>query len=238
MLECVFDNTHCIGERRAKCQPKVSLLPLPPERIRSASTTIWSAPSIRSIRGARSRNGASMRVCHRSGGSNTWESDERTRGERTSGSVGISFLTWSRAAPLATGPSPSRWVPLVIRARLPSRSAWGPPGPSGAGRCLDALYRDGAEPRHQQRGYLDGVGALAMAWFAADIIAIFASRSRSIIGVRMAEVGSRHGWSGARPRGPPALPAHSLRAAISLPAETAAPLRFLLVKDLIGNALW
>ena len=58
---------------------------------------------------------------------------------------------------------------------------------------MDALYRDGAEPRHQQRGYLDGVGALAMAWFAADIIAIFASRSRSIIGVRMAEVGSRHG---------------------------------------------
>jgi hypothetical protein len=34
-------------------------------------TTTWSPPSIRSIRGARSRNAASMRVCHRSGGSNT-----------------------------------------------------------------------------------------------------------------------------------------------------------------------
>jgi hypothetical protein len=47
-----------------------------------------SPPSIRSIRGARSRNAASMPVCHRSGGSNTCESDDRT-----SGSIGIAFLT-------------------------------------------------------------------------------------------------------------------------------------------------
>ena len=28
---------------------------------------------------------------------------------------------------------------------------------------MDALYRDGAEPRHQQRGYLDGVGTQVVA---------------------------------------------------------------------------
>jgi hypothetical protein len=37
---------------------------------------------------------------------------------------------------------------------------------------------------------------------------------------------------------PPALPAPSLRASISLPAETARPLRVLLVKHLIRNGLW
>ena len=37
---------------------------------------------------------------------------------------------------------------------------------------------------------------------------------------------------------PPALPAPSLRASISLPAKTAGPLRFLLVKHLIRNGLW
>ena len=30
-------------------------------------------------------------------------------------------------------------------------------GPSGAERCLDALDRDGAEPRHQQRGNFEAV---------------------------------------------------------------------------------
>ena len=68
--------------------------------------------------------------------------------------------------------------------------------------------------------------------------AIFSSRSRSIICVRMGEVGRRYGWSGGRLRGLPALPAPSLRASISLPAKTAGPLRFLLVKLLIGNGLW
>src|SRR6266550_3914417 len=38
-----------------------------------------SAPSMRRIRGARSRNAVSMRVDQRSGGSKTWESDERIR---------------------------------------------------------------------------------------------------------------------------------------------------------------
>src|SRR6266404_7924758 len=44
--------------------------------------------------------------------------------------------------------------------------------------------------------------------------------------------------SGGRVRGPPALPAPSLRAAISLPAKTSVPLLFLLVKLLIANGLW
>src|SRR6266478_3916525 len=68
--------------------------------------------------------------------------------------------------------------------------------------------------------------------------AIFSSRSRSIICVRMGKVGRRYGWSGGRLRGLPALPAPSLRASISLPAKTAGPLRFLLVKLLAyGDAL-
>src|SRR6185295_10994958 len=56
--------------------PAFEMSPMP-EMTWSASTTSWSAPSIRCIRGARSRNAASMRIVHRSGGSNTCESDER-----------------------------------------------------------------------------------------------------------------------------------------------------------------
>src|SRR6266581_5090482 len=66
--------------------PAFEMSPMP-ERTWSASMTIWSAPSIRRIRGARSRNGVSMRVCHRSGGSKTCESDDRIR----VGSIGLSF---------------------------------------------------------------------------------------------------------------------------------------------------
>src|SRR5262245_4924061 len=40
---------------------------------------IWSAPSIRCMRGARWRNALSIRDVHRSGGSKTWESDDRIR---------------------------------------------------------------------------------------------------------------------------------------------------------------
>jgi len=52
----------------------------------SVRSNIWEG--LISAHFARSRNAASMRVCHRSGGSKTLESDERIRG-----SIGISFLT-------------------------------------------------------------------------------------------------------------------------------------------------
>src|SRR6185436_21064495 len=60
--------------------PAFEMSPMP-ERTWSASTTMWSDPSIRSMRGARARNGASMRAVQRSGGSNTCESDDRINGE-------------------------------------------------------------------------------------------------------------------------------------------------------------
>src|SRR5262245_4286252 len=52
------------------------------------------------MRGARSRKPASMRFVHRSGGSNTWESDDRIR----AGTIGSSWLTkrWSRISPMST----------------------------------------------------------------------------------------------------------------------------------------
>src|SRR5215475_6464432 len=70
----------------SKRAPALEMSPMP-ERIWCSSTTSWSAPSMRSIRGARWRNAASMRVVQRSGGSKTCESDERMR----AGSMGMSF---------------------------------------------------------------------------------------------------------------------------------------------------
>ena len=68
-----------------KRAPAFEISPMP-ERMR-LSTMSWSAPSIRSMRGPRSRNAASMRFCHKSGGSNTWESEDRMKAD----SMGISF---------------------------------------------------------------------------------------------------------------------------------------------------
>jgi hypothetical protein len=64
----------------SKRAPALEMSPIP-ERTWSCSITSWSAPSIRTIRGARSRNVLSMRVVHRSGGSNTCESEDRMSAE-------------------------------------------------------------------------------------------------------------------------------------------------------------
>src|SRR5215470_19881164 len=66
--------------------PALEMSPMP-ESTWSASTTSWSAPSMRTMRGARSWNARSMRVVHRSGGSKTCESDERMK----AGGMGVSF---------------------------------------------------------------------------------------------------------------------------------------------------
>src|SRR5215467_11351897 len=79
--------------------PAFEMSPMP-ERIWSASTTIWSAPSMRWIRGARSRKARSIRFAHRSGGSNTCESDERI----TIGAIGFPPVRQrsSRIPPMST----------------------------------------------------------------------------------------------------------------------------------------
>src|SRR5690348_10897049 len=115
-----------------------------------------SAPPTRSMRGARSRNALSMRVCHRSGGSKTWESDERTRGN-----TGISFLTRSRTQLWQPAHCRQGWARSASHAR-PSTSGWVLPGqapgptarkgPRGLGVELAVLARDQVvregEPRH------------------------------------------------------------------------------------------
>src|SRR6266581_7179211 len=79
-----------------------------PERIWSFSITISSAPSMRSIRGARSRKAASIRVVHRSGGSKTWESDERIRAGTIGRPPRRQDVLESRRCPLAGRDTPGR----------------------------------------------------------------------------------------------------------------------------------
>ncbi len=129
----------------------------------------------------------------------------------------------SRTAELPTSPSRrSHAGPLPLPPQAGGEGVFGRFLP--VTRCSNAVHHEPGS---------EGVSR----FFGADS-AIFSSRSRSIICVRMGEVGRRYGWSGGRLRGLPALPAPSLRASISLPAKTAGPLRFLLVKLLMGNGLW
>jgi hypothetical protein len=154
-----------------------------------------------------------------------------------------SFATSARdQLPLGAERVGVRWGSPVPNSRathliLPAQPRRNPPLPPQAGgerlpagflpvtRCPNAVH---LEP---------GSEGLSR-FFGSDIVAIFSSRSRSIISVRVAEVGRRYGWSGGRLRGPPALPVPSLRASISLPAKTAGPLRVWLVNLLLGNGLW
>ena len=69
-----------------------------PAIIWSFSTTRWSTSPTRCIRGARSRNSASMRSVHRSGGSKTWESEDSTSRSSISGSCsGLRYRDSSRS---------------------------------------------------------------------------------------------------------------------------------------------
>ena len=108
----------------------------------------------------------------------------------------------------------------------PTPPAWAPPSPPGrAERGFSA--GNSLLQCSSSRTRLGG----GIAVFRRRQRAIFSSRSRPIICVRMGEVGRRHGWSGGRLRGLLALPAPSFRASISLPAETAALLRFCLLNS-------
>src|SRR5215475_13283933 len=111
--------------------PGFEMSPMP-ERIWSASITIWSAPSMRWIRGARSRNARSIRFAHRSGGSNTCESDERI----TAGAIGF--------PPARQDLLESRQCPLPLSAR-PDRHGGRPPHATGRARrahLVRGLRRD------------------------------------------------------------------------------------------------
>src|SRR5918993_2432078 len=71
---------------------------------------------MRSMRGALARNAASMRVCQRSAGSKTWESDERTRDGTGISSHLTKWQLWQRASRRQDGGGP--WWPNCVRLRL------------------------------------------------------------------------------------------------------------------------
>src|SRR6266704_4013993 len=106
----------------SKRAPALEMRPMP-EMTWSASTTSWSAPSMRSMRGARSRKAASMRVVHRSGGSNTCESDDRIR----AGTIGLTSSI--RSAPRPAGPQPRDGLQRTLRPRCSRISPMSTPYP-------------------------------------------------------------------------------------------------------------
>ncbi len=92
--------------------PAFEMSPMP-ERTWSASTTIWSAPSMRWMRGARSRKAVSIRFVHRSGGSNTCESEERI----TAGAIGLPSRIF-KARLGRRGPSPATAYGAHLAAKM------------------------------------------------------------------------------------------------------------------------
>src|ERR1700704_989733 len=124
--------------------PAFEMSPMP-ERTWFASITIWSAPSIRGIRGARFRKAVSMRLVHRSGGSKTWESAERI----TAGTIGLS-------------PSTPRCFRIPAMSTADRRSLTGyagtPPHPHWPGEARIAVnfvmnYEEGSEYNVHDDGF-------------------------------------------------------------------------------------
>src|SRR5438876_3294702 len=128
----------------SKRAPAFEMSPMP-DRTWSASITIWSAPSIRWIRGARARKAVSMRVDQRSGGSKTWESDERI----TAGTIGLPSWTprCSRIRPMST-PYPRD---LVGYAGNPPHPHW--PGEARIAVNFVINYEEGSEYNVHDDGF-------------------------------------------------------------------------------------
>src|SRR5262245_7827574 len=130
------------------------------------------------MRGARSRKALSMRLAHRSGGSNTCESDERI----TAGPiVSLPGSRWSRIPPMST-PYPRD---LIGYAGNPPHPHW--PGEARIAVNFVINYEEGSEYNAQDDGFSEAT--LTEAGGADSGV-----RGRGLAGEGLFEYGSRAGF--------------------------------------------